>query len=82
MSYTKNDILSVNYTLFPPGPNDVICCLLFSRVVNESDFNSILGTEIKSYGGAYPIPLRTIYVQRTIDLNSDVLHNFVLFVQF
>ena len=60
----------------------IICCLLFSRVVNESDFNSILGTEIKSYGGAYPIPLRTIYAQCTIDLDSDVLHNFVPFAQF
>ena len=29
-----------------------------------------------------PIPLRTIYAQRTIDLDSDVLHNFVPFVQF
>ena len=56
MSYTKNDIYSVNYTLFSPEPNDVNCCLLFSRVITEPNFNSILGTEIKSYGGAHPFP--------------------------
>ena len=56
MSYTENDISSVNYTLFPPEPNDVICCLLLSSVFDEPNFNSILGVEIKCYGGAYPIP--------------------------
>ena len=36
--------------------------------------------EIKTYGGASP--LRTIYVQRTIGLDNDVLHDLVPFVQF
>ena len=42
--------------IFSPEPNDVICCLLLPRVITEPNFNSILGMEIKSYGGAYPIP--------------------------
>ena len=29
-----------------------------------------------------PYPLRTIYVQHTISLDSDVLHDLVPFVQF
>ena len=29
-----------------------------------------------------PSPFRTIYAQRTIDLDSDVLRNLVPFVQF
>ena len=29
-----------------------------------------------------PSPLRTIYAQRTIDLDSDVLRDLVPFVQF
>ena len=29
-----------------------------------------------------PSPLRTIYAQRTIDLDSDVLRNLIPFVQF
>ena len=69
-------------TLFSPQPNDVISCLLLSRVITEPNFNSILSTEIKSYGGAYPIPLLTIYTQRTIDLDSGVLCSLIPFVQF
>ena len=55
MSYTKNDIWSANYTFFFTELNDVIYCLILSRVITEPNFNSVLGTEIKSYGGAYPI---------------------------
>ena len=29
-----------------------------------------------------PSPLQTIYAHRTIDLDSDVLHNLVPFIQF
>ena len=54
MSYTKK--ISVNYTLFSPTPNDVTYCILLSRVINEPNFNSVPGVEIKTYGGAYPIP--------------------------
>ena len=32
MSCTKNDIKSVNYTLFSPEPNNVIYCLVLSRL--------------------------------------------------
>ena len=53
-----------------------------SRVITEPDFNSVPGLEIKTYEGAYPIPLRTIYAQRTIGLDSDVLHELVPFIQF
>ena len=37
---------------------------------------------MKTYGGAYPIPLQTIYAQCTSGLDSDVLHDLVPFVQF
>ena len=63
-------------------PNDVICCILLSRIITEPNFNSVLGAEIKTYGGAYPIPLQTIYVQRTTGLDSDVLRDLVPSVQF
>ena len=71
MSYTKNDFYSVNYKLFSLDSNDVssIYCLLLSRVITEPNFDSILGTEIKSYGGAYSSPLRTIYAQRFFSLS-------------
>ena len=46
----------MNYTLFSPEPNDVIYCLLLSRVITEPNFNYISGGEINIYGGAYPIP--------------------------
>ena len=81
MSYTKNDIKSVNYTLFSPEPNDVIYCILLLRVITEPNFNSIPGAEIKTYGGAYPIPLQTIYAQSTASLDSDVLGDLVPFVK-
>ena len=68
--------------LISADPNDVICCLLLSRVITEPNFNSIPGAEIKTYGGAYPSPHRAIYAQCTIDLDSDVLHDLVAFVQF
>ena len=52
------------------------------RAITESNFNSIPGAEIKTYGGAYQSPHRAIYAQYTIDLDSDVLHDLVPFVQF
>ena len=55
-----------------------MCCLILSRVITERNFNSILGTETKSYEGVYPIlSSNHLYAQRTIDLDSDVQ-----FVQF
>ena len=53
-------------------------------IITEPNFNSILGSEINSYGVAYPIPHTptTIYAQRTVDLDSNVLRNLVSFVQF
>ena len=68
-------------TLFPPEPNDAISCLLLSRVITEPNFNSILGTEIKSYGGAYPIP-SSKHLCSTHNRLSDVLGNLVPSVQF
>ena len=55
------------------------CVVSFlSRVITERNFNSILGTETKSYEGVYPIlSSNHLYAQRTIDLDSDVQ-----FVQF
>ena len=41
---------------FSPEPNDVIYCLLLSRVITKRNFNFIPGAEVKIYGGAYPIP--------------------------
>ena len=46
---------SVNYTLFSPAPNDVTYFILLSRVITESNFNTVQGVKIKTYGGAYPI---------------------------
>ena len=43
MSYTKNDIFFVNYTLFFPEPNYVIYCLLLLRAITEPNFNVIQG---------------------------------------
>ena len=40
------------------------------------------GREIKTYEVYTPSPLQTIYAQRTIGLDSDVLHDLVPFVQF
>ena len=55
------------------------CVVSFlSRVITEHNFNSILGTETKSYEGVYTIlSSNHLYAQRTIDLDSDVQ-----FVQF
>ena len=47
------------------------------RIITEPNFNSILGMQIKSYGGAYPSLLQTIYAERTIDLDSNILHYFL-----
>ena len=38
------------------APNYVTYCILLSRIVTEPNFNSVPGVEIKTYGGAYPIP--------------------------
>ena len=66
--------------IFSPEPNDVICCLLLPRVITEPNFNSILGTEIKSYGGASPIPSSNHLCSMHNRL-SYLLRNLVLFVQ-
>ena len=47
----------------------------------EPNFNSILGTEIKSYGGAYPIPSSN-HLCSTHNRLSDFLRNLVPSVQF
>ena len=64
------------------GPNDVIYCILLSRVITEPDFNSYQAWKLKLMEVHTPSPLRTIYAQRTIGLDSDVLRDLVPFVQF
>ena len=79
-SLTHEMISNLSITLFSPGPNDVTCCLLLSRVITEPNFNSILGTEIKSYAGAYPI-LSLNHLCSMLN-RSNVLRNLVPFIQF
>ena len=82
ISYTKKWYLICKLHIFLfPEPNDVIYCLLLPRVITEPNFNSILGTEIKSYGGAYPIPFSN-HLCSTHNRLSDVLRNLAPSVQF
>ena len=81
ISYTKKWYLICKLHIFLfPEPNDVIYCLLLPRVITEPNFNSILGTEIKSYGGASPIPSSNHLCSMHNRL-SYLLRNLVLFVQ-
>ena len=50
-------------------------------VITRPNFNSILGTEIKSYGGSYPIPFSN-HLSSTHNQLSDVLRNLVQFLRF
>ena len=72
--------LICNIHIFSPELNDLIYCHLLPRVITEPNFNSILGTEIKSYGGASPIPSSN-HLCSMHNRHSYLLRNLVLFVQ-
>ena len=73
----KKNIKSVNYTLFSSEPNDVIYCLLLSRVITEPYFNFIPCAEIKVYGGAYPIPSSNNHLCSTLNQLRCVFQNLL-----
>ena len=57
--------------------------VLFSRGLSRNLISTLYqARKLKLMEVHTPSPLRTIYAQRTIDLDSDVLRDLVPFVQF